>query len=91
MTRSILMYERPYHDEKGQRYLLQYYLLIDEVSFGCNSLEIYGAKAFAFSRRHTVGPKGHSRPDSIRSQNYLYFKLSGRRFDPSKGDGAYGF
>ena len=48
MTRSILMYERPYHDEKGQRYLLQYYLLIDEVSFGCNSLEIYGAKALLF-------------------------------------------
>ena len=48
MTRSILLYERPYHDEKGARYLLQYYLLIDEVVFGCNSLEIYGAKTLLF-------------------------------------------
>ena len=48
MTRSILMYERPYHDETGRRFLLQYYLLIDEVIFGCNSLEIYGAKTLLF-------------------------------------------
>ena len=48
MTRSILMYERYYHEGEARQYHLQYYLLIDQVTFGCNSLDIYGAKVLAF-------------------------------------------
>ena len=79
MTRSILMYERPYHDETGRRFLLQYYLLIDEVIFGCNSLEIYGAKTLLFQG------------DTLLDQNHLDSQLLGRWLDPAEGYGAYGF
>ena len=48
MPRSILMYERYYHEGEARQYHLQYYLLIDQVTFGCNSLDIYGAKVLAF-------------------------------------------
>lgn len=48
MTRSVLMYERYYHDRQARKYHLQYYLLIDEVCFGCNTLDVYGAKIIAF-------------------------------------------
>ncbi|MBE6945227.1 MAG: hypothetical protein E7459_03965 [Ruminococcaceae bacterium] len=44
MTQSILMYHRQYHDRQGHCHQLEYYLLIDRVFFGCNSLDIYGAK-----------------------------------------------
>ncbi len=48
MTRNMLMYERYFHDEQSRRYHLQYFLLIDEVVFGCNTLEVYGAEIRAF-------------------------------------------
>lgn len=44
MTQSVLMYHRQYHDREGNHYQLEYYLLIDRVFFGCNSLDIYGVK-----------------------------------------------
>lgn len=50
MTQSILMYDRQYHDHTGQSYHLEYYLLIDRVIFGCNSLEVYGIRI-----RHYAG------------------------------------
>lgn len=49
MTQSILMYRRQYHDRKGTKYDLEYYLLIDQVVFGCNSLDIYGARIEHYS------------------------------------------
>lgn len=49
MTQSVLMYRRQYHDHSGCRYHLEYYLLIDQVVFGCNSLDIYGAKIEHYS------------------------------------------
>lgn len=48
MTRSILMYERYYHDSLARKYHLQYFLLIDEVIFGDNSLDVYGVKVAVF-------------------------------------------
>lgn len=44
MTREILLYERLYHDRRGHRFRLHYFLLIDEVYFGVNTLEVYGVK-----------------------------------------------
>lgn len=54
MTQSILMYHRQYHDQKGNRYQLEYYLLIDRVFFGCNSLDIYGAKIEHYEEGHLL-------------------------------------
>lgn len=48
MTRSVLMYERFYHDSQARKYHMQYYLLIDEVIFGCNTLDVYGVKIMAY-------------------------------------------
>lgn len=48
MTRELMVYERLYHDKGGRKYRLQYYLLTDEVYFGVNTLEIYGAKVAQF-------------------------------------------
>lgn len=44
MTKGILMYQRQYHDKDGHRYGLEYYLLIDQIFFGGNCLDIYGAE-----------------------------------------------
>lgn len=46
MTRSILMYERPYHDETGRRFLLQYYLLIDEVISAATAWKFMGRRRY---------------------------------------------
>lgn len=48
MTRDILIYERFYHDKQARKYHLQYFMLIDEVTFGGNCLDIYGAKILAY-------------------------------------------
>ncbi len=48
MTKSILMYQRQYHDRQGQRFDLEYYLLIDQIFFGGNTLDIYGARILHF-------------------------------------------
>lgn len=48
MTREMLMYERFYHDKAPTHYRLQYILLTDEVRFGGNTLEVYGAKIMLY-------------------------------------------
>lgn len=48
MTKEMLMYERFYHDEVPNHFCVQYILLTDEVSFGGNTLEIYGIKIKLF-------------------------------------------
>lgn len=48
MTREMMLYERQYRDKRGRHCCLQYYLLIDEIYFGVNTLEIYGAKITQF-------------------------------------------
>ena len=85
MTRSILMYERPYHDETGRRFLLQYYLLIDEVIFGCNSLEIYGAKTLLFQGDTLLDQK------AIRGLTPFGPKITSILNCLADGYGAYGF
>ncbi len=44
MTKGILMYQRQYHDRDGNRYGLEYYLLIDQIFFGGSCLDLYGAE-----------------------------------------------
>lgn len=44
MTRAMLMYKKSMEDEHGRRFVLEYYLLTDEVFFASNVLEIYGAE-----------------------------------------------
>lgn len=48
MTREMLMFERFYHDPVRDQYHLVYILLTDEVTFGGNTLEIYGAKILLY-------------------------------------------
>ena len=54
--RSILMYQRDFHDG-GRVCQLNYFLLIDEVFFGCSSLDIYGAKIELYSREELLEQK----------------------------------
>ena len=44
MTRAMLMYTKRLEDERGRSYIMEYYLLTDEIFFASNVLEIYGAE-----------------------------------------------
>lgn len=55
--RSILMYQRAYHDHCGTGLQLNYFLLIDEVFFGCSSLDIYGAKIELYDQEQLLEQK----------------------------------
>lgn len=55
MTRRVLMYERPYYDRSGERSQLLYYLLIDQVFFGCNSLDVYGVRVEHYQGDRLLG------------------------------------
>ncbi len=61
MTRKMLMYSRTFRDRQGVRQELQYYLLTDEVMFGLNTLEIYGARICM------TDPKGRREEKTIRA------------------------
>lgn len=47
MTQAIMLHERKYHTGTD-RIVLQYFLLVDQISFGCNTLDIYGVRASMF-------------------------------------------
>ena len=44
MTRIMMMYQKRIRDEVEREFILEYYLLTDEVFFASNVLEIYGAE-----------------------------------------------
>lgn len=54
---SVLMYERSYHGDGGTGYQLNYFLLVDQVFFGCNSLDVYGAKIELYHREQLLDQK----------------------------------
>ena len=55
MTQSILMYQRRYPDKQGRQQELCYYLLIDQVIFGCNTLDIYGLRVEHYGQERLLG------------------------------------
>ncbi len=57
MTRSILMHERLYRDPEGRPCRMQYFLLVDEVVFGDNTLDIYGAEILSYRSEDFLGKK----------------------------------
>ncbi len=57
MTQSILMYQRLYHDCQGRRFELNYYLLIDQVIFGCNTLDVYGLRVEHYGQEQLLGQR----------------------------------
>ena len=56
MTKAVLLYERIYHEGPLHR-KLHYYLLIDEVRFGSNVLDIYGARVMLYENGRLTGEK----------------------------------
>lgn len=57
MTQSVLMYQRQYHDQAGSACDLMYYLLIDQVIFGCNSLDVYGIRVEHYEGEELLGSR----------------------------------
>lgn len=57
MTQNVLMYQRVYHDGAGRKYELDYYLLIDQVIFGCNTLDIYGLRVEHYGQERLLGQR----------------------------------